>query len=566
MQFQEFIFFDEPITPHKMKRQYLLVAFLLAFLPSSFGQNKATAIPSTYDRSSLTLIHINNIESKVKEQFLNVKVPDKYFENKIDLKSIQLSQNTGDKNFDPNSITEILNREKTGAKIISYWYSRQGDGTMSADRFLERGMYNATDADVLKAKGTKRGVEAIKDYGDKLISNSFAVVLDYYALREINEGNSRGWYSDVKLYLFKVVFDDATQAKLYNECWIYTDDSPEVKIKKKTAFDQMNFRMEYVSQASSPVSEQDFINPPANTTTLTQDQLLEGVLQTGLDNCLNKVENNVEAMKVKASIYQTNPPRAKIGEKEGLKVDQLYFAYEYVYKEKTNSTKAVRRGELRAKNVVNNSGIASGSSAMSTFYQVAAGHLHTGFTLQQHNELGIGVYFGSEFGNMGGLSARIEKRTGGIPAMYVFIEGSMQNKIYYSMPDKQNYLLSSQKVYFIRGDLGVAKGIRLIRTLELAPYVSIGYEAAKSNDWKNNAQFNGDMLGSLYWKYGANLSLNLRYNIQLVGGVGGYLFLYAEDSKGEITIGGQKANYDYFFRDRAWGEAFSTYAGVRVQF
>jgi hypothetical protein len=550
-----------------VKEFYLLIALLIASQLPSPGQDNSAALPSTYDRSSLTLILIDRYESKVRDLFTKVVVPGKYFENKIDEKSIGVSQVAGANGLDVNSIAGALNRGKIGNKIISYWYARQADGTMSADRFLERGMYNATDADILKAKGTKRGVEAIKDYGEKLISKSYAVVLDYSPLREINEGNDRGWASDVKLYLFKVNFDDATQAKLYNELWIYNDDSPEVKAKKKLAFDKMNFYLESVSQVSGSAIAQELKNPPPNyRATLTNDQLLEVVLQDGLEKCLDKLENNVEDIKVKTSIYQTNPPRAKIGEKEGLKVDQLYFAYEYVYKEKTNSTKAVRRSILRAKNVVNNLNVARGSSDMSTFYRITAGHLHTGFTLQQHNELGIGVYIGKEFGNMGGISARIEKRTGGIPAMYIFIEGSMQNKMYDRMPDKQNNLITDQRVYFIRGDLGVAKGIRLIRILELAPYLSIGYEAAKSNEWKNNAQFNGDILGSLYFKYGANLSLNLSYNFQLVGGIGGYLFLNAEDGKGEIVIEEQKATYDHFFPDRSWGDAFSKYVGIRFQF
>lgn len=336
------------------------------------------------------------------------------------------------------------------------------------------------------------------------------------------------------------------------------------------AFDQMNFDLEFVSQASAPVSAQDFKIPPPNyPASLTQDQLLEVVLQTGLDKCLDKVEKNVEEMKVKTTLYQTHPPRAKIGEKEGLRVDQCYFAYEYIYKKRTKNTKAIRRSVIRAKQVVDNRGVATGSSELSTFYQVASGRLKNGFTLQQHNEAGIGVYVGNEFGNVGGASARIEKRGGGavsVPAVYLFLEGGMQQKTYFQMHNKFNELLPNQNINFLRGDIGVAKGLRLIKILELAPYLSIGLEAAKSRDWTNDAQFSGNVLKSMYFKYGANLSLNLRYNIQVVGGIGGYLFLIAEDGGGEITVGNQKVNYDYFFPDRAWGKAFSSYVGIRFQF
>lgn len=88
-----------------------------------------------------------------------------------------------------------------------------------------------------------------------------------------------------------------------------------------------------------------------------------------------------------------------------------------------------------------------------------------------------------------------------------------------------------------------------MKILELALYLSLGLEAAKSRDWTNDAQFDGNVLKSMYFKYGANLSLNLKYNIQVVGGIGRYLFLIAEDGRGEIAVGGQKVTYDYFFPD-----------------
>ncbi|MCK9639749.1 MAG: hypothetical protein M0R39_07540 [Prolixibacteraceae bacterium] len=210
-----------------MNKYFLVIALLLAGLQTSFGQNKSAVLPSTYDRSSLTLILIDHSDSKLRDRFTTVEVPGKYFENIIEQKSIGVSFANG---FDATRMANELNRQKIGNKIISYCYSRQTDGTMSADRFHERGLHNATDADVLKAKVTKLGMDVIKDYGGKIISKSYVAVLDYTGLREVNEGNSRGWYSDVKMYLFKIIFDDATQAKLYNELWIYPDDSPDVKV------------------------------------------------------------------------------------------------------------------------------------------------------------------------------------------------------------------------------------------------------------------------------------------------------------------------------------------------
>jgi hypothetical protein len=559
-----------------MKKISAFFVILLSAVAALSGQNKGKLVSDTYDRSSLTLILIDqpgfDYTSKLREGIAKVKIPEKYFENSIDLKFISVTHAPTVIGADINSIREALNRGKTGNKIIAYWYARQADGTMSADRFLERGMYNATDADVLKAKGTKRGVDAIKDYGDKLIRQSYAVVLDYTNLKPVNEQTIRGWNSEAKLYLFKVIFDDATQAKLYNELWIYPEDSPEVKAKKKAAFDQMNFDVEFVSQSATTLSETELKNPPANyRITLTNDQLFDVMMQQGLDDCIYKVEKNVEELKVKTALYQVNPLMAKVGKKEGLAVDHRYFVYEFVYNEKTKSTTSVRRSVIRVKKVADNRNIATGDSKMSAFYQVAGGHLEKGFTLQQRNDAGIGLYLGNEFGNVGGLSARLEANAGriaSVPSLYVYIGAGMQKKTYTKVPDKNGILLtpSLQDINFLHYEIGVAKGIRLIKILELAPYGGFGYEEARNKDWKNDVQFTGNVIKSMYVKYGANLSLNLRYNIQVVGGVGGYLFLYAEDSKEQILIGGEKVNYDYFFQDRGWAKAISNYIGIRFQF
>jgi len=56
------------------------------------------------------------------------------------------------------------------------------------------------------------------------------------------------------------------------------------------------------------------------------------------------------------------------------------------------------------KKIADNRNIATGSTEMSTFYQVAGGHLEPGFTLQQRNDAGIGLYLGYEPGVVGGLA------------------------------------------------------------------------------------------------------------------------------------------------------------------
>jgi len=553
------------------KRHFLIGMILLSLFPVAFGQNKREPVSSTYDRSSLSVVLIDHPEvpysSKLKEGITKIVIPDKYFQNKISTTSVKAPYVPGFIGAVNNSIAEALNSANTGNQIISYWYSRQADGTMSADRFLERGMYNASDADVLNARGTKRGTEALKDYGDKLISKSYALAIDYTNLKEINDSVSRGWSADVKIYLYKIIFDEAIQAQLYNDLWIYSDDTPAVKAKKNADFTKMRFNLEYVSQASSSVLETESKKNKSTTTIpKTNDELFAILLQKGLNDCVYNVEKRVEDLKVKTSLYQTNPPSAKIGKKEGLAVDHRYFVYEYVYDESTNSAKSVRRSVIRAKKVVDNRNVSSGSSAMSTFYQVAGGHLENGFLLQQSNDAGIGISLGMESGSIAGFSSRLEVNVGrytSIPSLYVFVGVGYEEKLY---PEIEKTTLTAQNLNFLRYELGLAKGFRLINIFELAPYAGVGFEEAKNTEWKDDAQFNGNLIKSLYVKYGANLALNIRYNIQLIGGVGSYIFTTAQDGKGDLMFGDVKAKYNDFFPDRGGPDSFSFSAGLRVQF
>jgi hypothetical protein len=557
-----------------MKKVFYFVIILFPAFITAFGQTRNSTISSTYDRSSMTVILIDHPgvanSSKLTSGIGNVRIPDKYFDNVIDLKSVKAPFAANTLGVVTNIIKDVLNQQKAGNKIISYWYARQADGTMSADRFLERGMYNATDADVLKAKGTKRGVDALKDYGDKLIGKSYIVAIDYTNFKFIDDANLRGWSSDVKIYLYKITFDEIIQSKLYNDLWIYPEDTPEVKAKKIAAFDLMNFNVEYVSQASASVTKTE---SKTNTSKIlppkTNEELFANLMQEGLDDCLYNIEKNIEELKVKTALYQINPLRAKIGKKEGLAVDHRYFVYEYVYDERSKSSTPVRRSVIRAKKVIDNRNIATGVSAMSTFYQVAGGHLEKGYTLQQSNDAGIGVSLGYELGVVGGASARIEANVGrftSVPSLYVFIGGGMQTSTYNNNNSILKLTSSSPDMTFYRYELGIGKGFRLINILEIAPYGGVGYEEAKNTDWKDNTQFNGNVIKAMYAKYGANLSVNLRYNIQVVGGVGSYIFLNAEDGNGALKIGDAKVKYDYYFLDRGGVAAFSVFMGVRYQF
>ncbi|MCB8965086.1 MAG: hypothetical protein H6536_08630 [Bacteroidales bacterium] len=528
----------------------LFVSVLMGF--NAFGQDVVGSgkIPSTYDRNSITLMYAQfaseNHSSELLSKINNISFSDKYYNNNLESIPFTPSFSRGIQGLS-DDLKQHLNTQTVGRQILSKWFARQSDGSMSMDLVFERGMFNATDAAYIKAQATKLGNAVLKDYGNRLIARSYVLVLDFQSIATMQEAKikgMKGWKATVTGYLYKISFTDEIQNSLY-EAWIYPEDTPEVKAEKNQKFNSLNVPVEFVtkstvyvtaSQASEDSQLGKFLKPK------TEDQLLMELVQKAYDETLYNLEKAHEDFMVKTTIHQVRPIRAKIGKKEGLKCDSRYFAYEYVYDEKTNSAKPVRRGVIRATSrIADNRQVAAGQTETSKFYQTAGRKLRTGYLLRQQNDIGVELTAGYEAGEVGGAYARIDLRLGryiGIKSLFFMLEGGLQSKEYYD-----NYVtFSKQDIFFYRYGAGLAKGLMLTRNIELRPYVAFGQEVATHEDWKES----GGDLKVLYAKGGANLALNLKHNFQLVGGVGFYAFVSDPENDDEVESVGEKSWNEYF--------------------
>lgn len=538
---------------------FLTVVILTAVQTWGGAQEGMTKIPSTYDRSSLTLFYLKfpeNHADELADVFPKIKFTDKFNNNNLSELIIEAPFNRA--NVKPqNALKSYLEEKGVGKQIVGLWYNRQDDGMMSMDLIFERGRFNATDAAYLKAQATKRGEAMLKDYGNRLIAKSYILVIDFKSVQTMKEAKVkqlRGWKAAAEGYLFKVEYNEQTQNALY-DCWIYPDDTPEVKAEKLKKFQALNIPISYVTKTSVNITS----SQPAPDTQLgklvkqkSMDQLLVELVQKAYDETLYFLEKNFEDFMVKTTIYKVRPIRAKIGKKEGLKCDHRYFAYEYVWDEKTNSVKPKYRGVVRATSkIVDNRQIATGEMPTSKFYQTAGRRLRTGYLLRQQNDNGIEFLIGAESGEVGGAYARIDYRTGrfsGIKALFLYCEGGLQTK---------EYVGFTEEIAFLHYGAGLAKGFMLTRNIELRPYVGIGQEQANSDEINN--LYNDEALTVLYFKAGANVALNLRYNIQLIGGIGSYTFIsYAQAGDTDTETA-----WKDIFKDR---QGTSTLIGLKIMF
>ncbi|MDD2198016.1 MAG: hypothetical protein PHW91_12610 [Bacteroidales bacterium] len=540
-------------------KNLLFISLFIALASCLFGQGvkEGEKISTTYDRSSLTVLFVDNQTSnhwnEVRAKISKIVFSDKY--NNNNLETLYISPNTA-RGVAQNEIANNLNNFRVAKKVVAKWYNRQPDGTMDMTMVHERGRFSATDADFLLAQTSKRGNAALEEFGNRLINLSYILVLDLKDIKTMAEAGvvkTKGWQASVTGYLFKVNFNDEVKYAFY-DTWIYDDDTEEVKDQKRKAFDALDIPIEPVLQKSVSVAS----SQPESDTGLgllfkpkSTEQLLEELLQKAYDETVYRIEMDIEEFKVKTALYETRPLRAKIGLKEGLQTDIRFFVYEYVYNEKTNEAEPKRRGVIRAASkstITDNRKVAEGDMGTSQFYQVHGRKLDQGFILQQQNDLGIEVSLGAELGEIGGGYGRVDLRLGrfiGIKSLFVYLEAGFDAGDY---PSASSYLpVSDESFMFLRFGGGIAKGMQLTRNLELRPYFGAGAEVASNDEISDE-----DAPSAIYIKPGVNLALNLKHNFQLIGGVGVYAFISNAASDNNDDIG----PWDSVFLDRTGPSAF----------
>lgn len=550
-----------------------LIIILMSFI-SALGYSqefeRIGKISSSYDRNSLATFYLHfNGESNaslVKDHITDMKFNEKFDNNNLSNITINSqfprSQMAGN---DAQMIKNQLNQLNIGKQIVSRWFNRQDNGVMDMELVFSRGMFNATDAAYIKAQSTKKGNALLEDYGERLIRHSYVLILDYYEVKNVKEADSKaenhGWTGKVKGYLFRVNFDEDTRNKIY-DCWIYDTDTPEIIAEKNRKYEALIVDMIYVTSVYQPISASQ-ANP---STTLgkyivqkSDNELMSDLVQTGYNDCIYNLECQVEDFMVKTTIASTRPLRAKIGLKEGVRCDHRYFAYEYVYNQKTNVTAPKRRGVVRATSkIADNRYVAKGDMATTKFYQTAGGRLEEGFLLRQQNDLGLEFWATGEFGNVGGANIRLDYRLGSIIGIRAFF---FYADLGFDVGDYNGSQGALENVSFLRYSFGIGKGLQLMRNLELRPYIGVGNERASGTDIKNllGNDSDNEKLESLFMKLGANLALNLTHNIQFIAGLGYYTFVgdatYEKDAK--------YGEWDKIFPDRS---GVSPMLGAKIMF
>ena len=159
-----------------------------------------------YRRNALATMLVFHPEDEfginIYEAFDSLPLPDKYDDQNVGLRVIDNSQIVGVQRNDTGfykatyghplstieiqknaiAIENLLNNAGIGKRLVARWFNLQGesldDAFFDTQLIQERGQYNASDVDVAVALQTVRGVAALSDAGEELISQTFVLVND----------------------------------------------------------------------------------------------------------------------------------------------------------------------------------------------------------------------------------------------------------------------------------------------------------------------------------------------------------------------------------------------------
>ncbi len=486
-------------------------------------------VPSRYNRNALTVLILDNngnCISDIKKAAETLQIPEKFDDNNLTIRYFS-APSTRDQ------IKQSIDNLKLSNQILAQWFSRDiKTGKFNMSLIAKRGMYNATADDMIKASTSKLGLEKIKDAGRALVNNSYIQILDirnvismeeYYNKVDASARKSaaekgtefvpvnrtqNGWIGEVFSFLYKI--DSNAVDSLYNKMWIYEDDDLFTQNAKKALFDKATFGVSFVMMEKADASAIQY-NPGQTLSSkvqLTRAELFAKLNNSAFQNSLFLHETNLEAFRVKTSVYAISPIRAKIGTKEGLSIDQRYFVFEN-FQNKKGETRYKRRGVVRAEKVANNSTVAIINSViLSDFYQTAGRKLEPGMTMQQRNDIGLGITFGKTLnGEMGGFNGKVEKTVGFTPQLKVFLAGSIESK--------DSSTISFQ---YLRYQIGVSKGFYFARNFSIAAFFGYGIEKAT---WTINSTDKN--MSTAFYNAGAYATINILNNVQIVGTANYYI-------------------------------------------
>ena len=353
-----------------------------------------------YRRNALSTLLVYHPEdefgAEIYKAFDSLPIPDKYDDHNMETRIIDNSQIWGVQRRDsgyykatyghqltPSELkanalfTERLLNDAEAAKgMVAKWFGFDGntveDATFNTSLIQERGQYNASDIDVAVALQTTRGLAALSDAGEELLSQTFVLVNDITYVTAEQEaaaakvamgviggifdafagGNTgkqmadaagaiadsfTGFKVKTHSYLYQLVWNDSVAAIFYQN---HYTDKPDPKKIQAFMDDKTTYKLKYVAH------EYEFDKKSVLKGKYTRTELVRTICARSMEKNIVALGKQYEDFKVKTPVYQVLTDKrgrvegyaAKIGMKEGIIDGSKFQVVERTIDPKTNKT------------------------------------------------------------------------------------------------------------------------------------------------------------------------------------------------------------------------------------
>lgn len=352
-----------------------MTLMFIVFTTIMFAQNDSTKIE--YMRSSLATFLLDNVkldeDAFVKDAFISKFAPDKYNNHELENRIIPNETSLKSKDL-VNYLEGYLKTNNIAKKLIAKWFNRSEKGGFDTKLVSARGLYNSQELDKQIAKSTIAGESRLIDKGEDLIDNTFVIIMvsNYTKKEEVANGIKfgmnllqssglmntslttelvkggvgvlgKGYWVGTKSYLFKLVWDEETRHRFYNELWTEDDN---IDLQKVKDFDNSDFfKLEYIGETKTGADIQSSI-----FSAKTNGQLIERATIKSFDKAINNLQTEYDVFSLKLPIYTVEPTiTIKAGTKEGITNKTKFGVFEK-QENKKREIELVQVGKLKVDN------------------------------------------------------------------------------------------------------------------------------------------------------------------------------------------------------------------------
>jgi len=410
-----------------MKNNLLLfVCFFV--IASANGQNPVKKVATKYMRPSVTSLFFqptNRQEEVIIAKFKTLDMASKFNDHKIEFPNL----NCTTKDVAERKLKTDEYALKSSNPVLAKWWNRDSQGNFNYDFVAQNGLYTATDADAIMAKGSN--VDRREMMGEELIGKTYIMVYEIASLNSMEQKYDKqdaankelgitkpvdrsfeGYEMKYNVYAYKLIYNDSVSSVFYSEYWTDVNNHDANKAAKWAS---ATFPVMYIQKVSGTIQSTQLKEVPSGSKTKkkTMDELLQDIPAKWQEQALFDMARYVEDFNLKSTIYKTKPLSAKLGTKESLYLDQRFFVYE-IESDQFGNQEKILKGVARAKTIEDNKNVATGESKPSVFTQQGGKKLYEGMFIASNDDVGAvldaGFFTSSSDRSFGGISFGLDYR------------------------------------------------------------------------------------------------------------------------------------------------------------